>query len=527
MKDEIILEKIPEKSLRDIYYILFRHRHKVIWFFLSIMAIVIIGTFLTSETYKSEAKLLVRLGRESVTLDPTATTGQVISVGQQRENEIKSEMEILTSQELVEKLVDTLGPIPFLVHPEEIDKNNTFIDRNPVDTIKKALQNLSLLLAPVLNRVRNLSSSLSDRDTAILTVMNNLQIEVLKNSNIISISFEAKDRKLAQETIDKLIGFYLEKHINVHRTPGSYEFFNQQINQSRNTLDQTEEDLKQFKNKTGIASLEEQKRELIKRIGDIQLALGETKSALAGSKAKVQAMEKTLADLPDLRITQESSGNPNQAFDLMRTRLYDLQLKEQDLLSKFHENTEPVKEIRRQINEAQTLLAKEERSRTQVTRGLNETFKQLESTLAAEKATLFFLQAKSKEQQAQLVSAHGELRSINVNEGKLIQVQREMNVQEANYRKHYERMEQARIDQAMEIGKISNISIVQPATYPIKPVRPKKGLNLALGLILGILGGVILAFFAEYMDHSFKRPEDVVERLRLPVLASIPDKKTV
>ena len=50
------------------------------------------------EIYRSDAKLMVRIGRESVTLDPTATTGQVIAVGPSRESEINSEMEILKSR---------------------------------------------------------------------------------------------------------------------------------------------------------------------------------------------------------------------------------------------------------------------------------------------------------------------------------------------------------------------------------------------------------------------------------------------
>jgi capsular polysaccharide biosynthesis protein len=43
-----------------------------------------------------------------------------------------------------------------------------------------------------------------------------------------------------------------------------------------------------------------------------------------------------------------------------------------------------------------------------------------------------------------------------------------------------------------------------------------------LGFLLGILGGIFLAFFSEYHDHSLKKPQDVEEKLNLPLLASIP-----
>ena len=97
-----------------------------------------------------------------------------------------------------------------------------------------------------------------------------------------------------------------------------------------------------------------------------------------------------------------------------------------------------------------------------------------------------------------------------------------MSIQEANYHKYSDNLEQARIDQALQMEKISNISIVQPATYLMKPVGPRKMLNLALGLFLGVFGGIGLAFFAQYVDHSFKTPEDVEERLELPTLVAIP-----
>lgn len=209
----------------------------------------------------------------------------------------------------------------------------------------------------------------------------------------------------------------------------------------------------------------------------------------------------------------------------MRSRLYELQLKEQDLLSKFTENSIQVQEVRRQIAEAQALLDKEEPSRTQVTKGLNEAHKQVQLALLAEEATLSSLEAKVREQRAQLNSTRGELKAINDSEIRLVQAQREMDIQDANYRKYYEKLEQARIDNALEIGKISNISMVQPATYPVEPVRPRKMLNLALGLFLGIFGGIGLAFFSEYLDHTFKKPEDIEERLKLPMLAAIPNSK--
>jgi uncharacterized protein involved in exopolysaccharide biosynthesis len=497
-----------EKSSRDIFYVLFRHKWKMIVFFCCVMGAVILGTLLTPEGFRSDAKIMVRLGRESVALDPTATTGPLISVAQSRENEVKSEMEILKSRELIEKVVDAIGPSFFLSKQQSGGAKQILPD--PLGWIREFFDYLSH------------SSTLSDRDKVILDFMDHIKIEALKDSNIISISFEARSRKLAQEAIDRLIRFHLDKHINVHRTAGSYDFFAQQTEQFRNSLAQNEENLKELKNRTGIASLDEQRRILLKRIGDLQQEGESTESALAASMAKVQAMTGMLGQLPETLISQETTGNPNQGTDLMRSKFYELQLKEQELLSKYTEQSHPVREIRRQIAEAKALLDKEEPTRTQVMRGLNEAHKQVQLALLAEKTNLSSLRAKARELRSQSVRAQSHLKAINDSEMELAMMEREMALQEANYRKYSEKLEQARIDQALEIGKISNISIVQPPTYPVKPIRPRTTLNIALGILLGILGGIGLAFFLEYVDHSFKISEDIEEKLKLSTLATIP-----
>ena len=491
-----IKEKYSELSLREVSYVLFRHKWKVTIFFLSVILIVSLGTFLSPKIYQSEATLLVRVGRESVTLDPSATTGQVISLGHSRDAEINSEVEVLRSRDLVERVVETIG----------------------LDTFLKGLgRRTEKAVAP--------ASAIGDRDNIIRTVIENLKIDVRKGSNIIHASYEGQGPELTQNVLIKLIDLYLEKHASVHRTPGSYEFFNQQTEQLRVSLAKTEENLRKVKNKTGIASLEDQRRVVYTRVNDLQRESELTYSSLAASEAKVRVMEKALSDLPATTVTGETGGVGNYGADLMRSKLYELKLKEQDLLSRYTEKSISVREIRRQIVEAEGLIAKEESTRTQVTKGLNEGYSRAQLDIFTEKGTLASLQAKAKVLRDQLVNARAELTLLNNNEVQIAELQRQLSIQEANYRKFSQNLEEARVGHALELQKISNISVVQPPTHPFRPVRPRKTLNLALGVLLGMLGGIALAFFSEYMDHTFKRPKDIEERLKLPLLAVIPNSK--
>ena len=513
-------ERARETSLRDIYYVLFRHKWKIILFFFAVIITVTAGTFLASEIYRSEAKLLVRLGRESVTLDPTATTGQIISVSRSRKSEINSELEILKSRELIEKVVDSIGADEFLKSPDE----RLPVDSTASETLRKTRQELRAAIKKPRNILERLDlvELLSDRDKAVLGVMKDLEIETLKDSSIISISYEAKSPKLAQNVVAKVIDFYLEKHIAVHQTPGSHQFFVQQSNHLRDKLVRSENELRNLKNETGISLLEKHREVVLDHLGTLKQEIGHTEAALASSTAKVQALQKAFTNIPETIVTQKTTGFPNYSADAMRERLFELQLKELGLLTNFTEESRTLKAVHQEIVEAQAILDKEEATRTQVTRGLSKAHEQLQLAFLNEQATFASLQAKVEAQKKEFVDARAELKTLNDAEVRITHLMREISTQEANYRKYSENLEQARIDNALEIGKISNISVVQAATLPIKPVRPRKLLNLALGLFLGIFGAIGLAFFSEYLDHSIKTPEEAEERLQLSTLASIP-----
>jgi capsular exopolysaccharide synthesis family protein len=513
-------DRSSEISLRDICYIFFRHKWKMASFFLAVMFVVAAVTSVCAKVYRSEAKLLMRLGHESVTLDPTAAIGHIIPVLQSRENEINSELEILKSQELIAKVVDSVGAQKLLKNADQelLDKDTdsgVFVKaKTALRTAKGKLKSLSERFGTV--------APLSDHDIGILNVTKHLKVENLKDSSIISISYEARSPKLAQEVVGKLIDLHLEKHIAVHRTLGSLEFFAEQADNLRDKLTQTENELRKLKNETGTSSVPEQQRFVLSRIGTLKQEMDQTEAALASSLATVEALKQTLGELPKTIVMEETTGFPNFATDEMRKQLFARQLEELKLRTNFTEESGTVKAIHQEIAEAQSLLEAHEPNRTQVTRGLSKTYEQLQSAFLTEQANVFSLQAKIDAQKKQLAAAQADLNALNDAEAKITLLTREVNIQETNYRKYSENLEQARINHAMQNERISNISVVQAATFPIKAVRPNKMLNLALGLFLGILGAIVLALFSEHLDHSIKTPDEAEEKLQLPSLAFIP-----
>ena len=302
-------------TARDIAGVLFRRKGQTAAFFGAAGIAAVAYVLFAPEVYRSEAKLLVKIGRESVALDPTATTGQIISVARSRMNEINSELEILGSRDLAEGVVDALGHERIL---------------RPGAPAGRAGAGEKAVAEPLA------------REKAIDTVLDNFDISVVKDSNVISASFEARDPELARAVLRKLMALYLDRHIAVHRTSGSHSFFAAETEKRRALLDRIETALRDLKNESGIASLESQREILSQHVGELERELAKSGVARAAAWARLDALISQVEGLPAMRVSSETSGIPGTAVEAMRERLYELQLEEHDLRARYRPDELPV-----------------------------------------------------------------------------------------------------------------------------------------------------------------------------------------
>ena len=102
------------------------------------------------------------------------------------------------------------------------------------------------------------------------------------------------------------------------------------------------------------------------------------------------------------------------------------------------------------------------------------------------------------------------------------QMRRNISLSEQEYLNYRDNLQATEISAALDSAHVSNVKILQPATLPVTPVKPRKTRMIAIGLFIAFFGSIGFAFVIEYFDHSFKTNEEVERRLGLPVLATIP-----
>ncbi|OHB63546.1 MAG: hypothetical protein A2Y77_03385 [Planctomycetes bacterium RBG_13_62_9] len=524
--------KTSKKSLRDLLYVVFGHKRKVLIFMVLLFGSVVFTLLLRSPVYRSEAKLLVRLGRESVTLDPTATIGQVAHVNRTYDWEINSELEILKNREIAEQVVDEMGPNLFRrgVLRTVSDAGEDAIAARGLNGPLHVVRDIFSAAADAPERLTillGLAQPLSEKEKAIRRVMQNLKVGTLQNTSVITLSYKGRDPYLAKAVLEKFIQEYLEKHISVYSTDNSQQFFERQASQLRAKLTGAEKELQEIKDTTGISSLEEQRSIMVNTIGGLERSIAETEAQLAAANAKVAGIQQILASVPETVVVEEVTGFSDYGADLMRDQLYRLRLAEKDLAAKYNPGTRQLEAVREQVNMGSALLEQEQSKpdRTEVKKGVNNTYQQMRVILLTEQSDAVALQSKLEKMQIQVAEATARLRTLNEVENKTSRVQREIALLVDNYGRYFEKSEEARIDNALKGEAISNIRVLQAATLPAAPDGRQEALYLALGLVIALGGGIGFAFFCEHLDHSLKTPEDVQDKLQLPTLASIPQSR--
>ncbi len=447
------------------------------------VAVVTVVTFRTSPTYEASSKILVKFGRENI-FSPASTSAQgrnPILFDSSREESINSKVEILTGRNLIEKVIRDLGVNT--IYPEIAKKTPT---------------------------PRPASGGLTSLSKAILSSEKSLSVASIKNSYIINIKFKHKDSLIAAQFVNKLVSAFLEHHLTVYKESEKYGFFDKQVILQKKMLRDSEKKLEAFKKQNSISSIARQKDLLLEQISALETRLSETRSEISNNEGKLKSFRgnSTAASIETI-MGEETELNP-QAMSGIRNRLSELKLKEQDLLSKYTEQSMRVIDIKQEINEAQKLLHKEEQIYH------NKAIVSIDHNLNA-------LKSEAAAQKKQLAVYRQKLGIVNSMERKLKELERQFEINEANYYLYVKNMEEARISNAMDAQKIANISVVEPALPPLKPVAPNKRLNVMLSIFLGIFAGFGAAFFSEFSSHTFTNNEDINKQLDLPVFASIPE----
>ena len=280
--------------------------------------------------------------------------------------------------------------------------------------------------------------------------------------------------------------------------------------------------MEKFTQNTGVASAPLQRDLAIQKLADFNATAHQAQVSAAETAERIRSIETQLSNMQPRLTTEIRTAENPQLMQQLESTLLNLQLKKTELLTKFDPSYRLVKEVDKQIQEAQAAITAAENKPPQDTAtGQNPTYMMLRDELARAQAELNGLRAQAAA--AGLAAGEYRVAARELQRQGIEQedLQRTEKTDEQNYLLYLQKREEARINDALDQRGILNVALAERPVVPALPARSPVqvgGLAFLLALFVGFCSGVI----ADYADPTFRTPDEVAGYLDMPVLASLP-----
>jgi uncharacterized protein involved in exopolysaccharide biosynthesis len=477
-------------SLRDGAGALFRRKGLVVFIFAAVVLGTAVVTFLLPNKYDSRMKILVKNQRVDVAITPEQTGGAAAPTieNEVSENQINSEIELLTSKDLLTQVVTDCG----LANNE---KSWFSRSASPAVMVEIAVNRLTkdLVITPV------------------------------RKANVITISYSSNSPQLSAAVLKKLGELYLDKHLKLNHPPGASDFFTQRADEYETQLRQAEQQMTDFQQGNNLVVLSQQKELTLQKTADAKSKLLESETALNEATNRIARVEQQLAAVPK-RIVTQNRQLPNQySAERLNTMMVELQNRRTQLLTKFRPEDRLVREVDEQIRTTREALAKaEQKTAVEENTDLNPLRQTLETELSRARLDQAGARARRDTLAGQLHEYEGALKKLEGDTTKHNDLQRQVKESEDNYQLYAKKREEARIADELDRQKITNVSIAEAATVPQIPSSPNRGLNLVLGGFLATFLSLGSVFSAEMLSDAIHTPRQLEALTGAQVLATVP-----
>lgn len=479
-------------SLRDMVTPLFRRKRLLVITFLSCFGTVILLGALLGPTYTSRMSILVNRERLEPLVTPESTAQMPMPSTPITEEEINSEVELLRSRDVLEKVVIANG-----------------LDR-PADGF-----NLGSLLHPHQTREDRIAR-------AVKSLAKQIKVTAVTRTNMIEVKYSSPDPQRSYGVLKSLGEFYTQKHVSVHRPAGSYEFFVRETQRYHDALEQAEAKLREFAKHNHLAAPDAQEANLAQQVAISIGSLHSAEQALAADKERIRDDRQQMNKTPRRLSTVHTSAVADKLLDQLNETLLGLQTKRTTLLTRYDPSYPLVQDIDQQIAQTNSSIAEAQKARynTESTdvdptfEALREDQSKTQADRAAQAATLAATKRSIKSMEAQLVDL--DRQSIARQD-----LAREVKADEQTYLTYLAKREQERTSDALDTTRIANVAIAVP---PVIPVLPVFGWPVIVLAAIGLAGfaGIGSAYAADYFDASFRTPNQLTEGLGIPLVIVFP-----
>jgi succinoglycan biosynthesis transport protein ExoP len=457
-------EHMPrEPHLLDYLIILRKHQWLMATFLLTVVTVVTIASFKMKPVYQAAAR--VEVDKESQNTLPFQGVNYDEYVD--LDNYVETQVKILQSETLALQTIRelNLGQYPEFGGPS-----------GPPAQAHGGAEARPAILGAFLGR---------------------LSVKRVPNSRLVEVQFESGDPELAARVANGHVHNYIEQNFRskYDATTQASGFLSQELEELRIKVEKSEDARVAYERQNQIWQIDEKQNITTQTLGDLNKAVTEAQTSLAASEALYRMATSGNVDLlPEVR-------NSPVIQDLTR-RKSTLDDSYTEALEQYGPNFPKVQRIAEQKKEVEAELA---RAQNIMVGSIEEDYNTARQHFGLLQEALERQKTESNELAEKLVQYH------------ILEHDAESNKQ--LYDGLLQKLKEAGITAGL---RSSNIRVVDPALVPSAPAGPQRAKNILMSILVGLVGGIGLALFREYLDNTVKSPDDIESLVGLPSLAVVP-----
>jgi len=464
-------------GLLEYWGILRRHKGTIIIFaFLGLIAAVLVALPQTP-VYQAHASLEIQtLNQDFMNMK------QVSPVSEQStdyySNDIQTHIKLLQSDTLLERVINKLKQ----GQPRELYQ--------PADRISTWRRALNLPQPKVLDA----------SEQALRMARGSLKLRAAGQTRVIEILSDSTDPRLAAAFANTLANEYIDQSMEARwqMNQRTSEWLARQLDDMRIKLERSEDQLQRYARQTGLLFTGDKEKRNVseEKLRQLQEELSKAQADRIARQSRYEMAQSAQPEtLPD--VLNDNSLREYQS------KLTDLRRQEAELSATYRPEYSKVQKIKAQIATLEAALVRERQAITERIRNDYQEAQRREKLLANDYTN-----------QAKLVTAESE-KSIQYNI-----LKREVDTTRQLYEGMIQRVKEASIASAM---RASNVRVVDTATVPEFPYKPRVTMNGMIGLLVGLFVGTAFVLMRERADRTIQAPGDSQFYLHLPELGVIPE----
>jgi len=489
-----------EIHLRDYLRVLGLHRWTIIAVFILITVGVTLYSLTATPIYQSSTTLIIEpkvpkaLSMEDVLMSDISS-----------QEYYQSQYEIIKSRPVAKRVINKLDlrqSEEFF--PQEGDKGMLASWKESLtDTVNGWKESVMTLLhgeqAPhqQANATQSTMQNLQER------FRERLSVDPVRNSQLVHVRFQAQDPQLAAKITDAVAKSYIRFDLDnkIESAEETTHWLAQRLDEAQSRVEAAERELQKFKEEQGIVTSfsGESEKLTAQTLSELNKQLSEAKARRVEAEARYEQARAQGSDPAKLDTIPELLKNPTIAS--IRQQEVEISAELAELAETYGSRHPKVVSLKAKLSNLRS------KKRSEIQKVINSLQSEYEVALARERSLRQSLEEIKNEAQ--------QLNRKSVEYGVL---KRKAESARNMYETLLKRFKETSLSTNVKTG---NIRVVESATIPDNPIKPNKKRNVLLAMVLGLMLGVGLAFFLEYLDNTVKTPDDI-KRFKLPFLAAVP-----